>query len=45
MGQLIGCIIAVVAVAVFAVPTAVLGSGFVRAIQEAEQKEFTVEVG
>lgn len=45
LGQLIGCIIAVVAVAVFAVPTAVLGSGFVRAIQEAEQKEFTVEVG
>mmetsp|Transcript_9864 Transcript_9864/g.25093 ORF Transcript_9864/g.25093 Transcript_9864/m.25093 type:complete len:292 (+) Transcript_9864:173-1048(+) len=42
-GRFIAGFIAVVAVAIFAVPTAVLGSGFVKAVQQARQLEFTVE--
>lgn len=45
LGQFFACIIAVCAVAIFAVPTAVLGSGFVKAVQDAQGKEFTVDVG
>ena len=42
-GRFIAGFIAVVAVAIFAVPTAVLGSGFVKAVQRARQMEFTVD--
>uniref|UniRef100_A0A7R9VM28 Ion transport domain-containing protein n=1 Tax=Chlamydomonas euryale TaxID=1486919 RepID=A0A7R9VM28_9CHLO len=42
-GRIISGVIAVGAVAIFAVPTAVLGSGFVRAVQQAQQAQFTVD--
>ena len=45
MGQVIAGVIAVVAVAIFAVPSALLASSFVKAMQESTGKEFTVEVG
>lgn len=43
LGQFIASGIAVIAVAIFAVPTGVLGSGFVKAIQDAKGIEFTVD--
>lgn len=45
IGQVIAGGIAVVAVAIFAVPSALLASSFVKAMQESMGKEFTVEVG
>jgi len=42
-GQVIAGIIAVVAVAIFAVPTGVLGSGFIQAVQESTGRRFTVD--
>ena len=44
IGQVIAGFIAVVAVAIFAVPTGVLGSGFIQAVQESSGQRFTVEV-
>ncbi|KAI0561941.1 Ion transport protein [Gracilaria domingensis] len=44
-GQVIASGIAVVAVAIFAVPSALLASSFVKAMQESTGQEFTVEVG
>lgn len=41
-GRFISGIIAVLAVAIFAVPTAVIGSGFVQAVQKSKGLEFTV---
>jgi len=41
-GKYIAGMIAVIAVAIFAVPTAVIGSGFVQAIQKSRGLEFTV---
>ena len=40
--QLVASIMAVLAVALFAVPSAILGSGFVRALQDGVHQEFTV---
>jgi hypothetical protein len=42
-GRFISGFIAVGAVAIFAVPTAVLGSGFIKAVQQAHHMEFTVD--
>jgi len=42
-GQFFASILALTAVAIFGIPTAVLGSGFVRALQENQGKEFTVD--
>jgi voltage-gated potassium channel len=44
IGQVIAGSIAVVAVAIFAVPSAVLASGFIKALQGASGKEFTVDI-
>lgn len=44
-GQVIAGGIAVVAVAIFAVPSALLASSFVKAMQDSIGEEFTVEVG
>lgn len=44
MGQFIAGAIAVVAVAIFAVPSAVLASGFIKALQSASGREFTVDI-
>uniref|UniRef100_A0A7S1TCG5 Ion transport domain-containing protein n=1 Tax=Compsopogon caeruleus TaxID=31354 RepID=A0A7S1TCG5_9RHOD len=43
-GQVISSIIAVIAVAIFAIPTGVLGAGFVKAVERAQNREFTVEL-
>lgn len=43
MGQLISGSIAVIAVAIFAVPSAVLASGFIKALQTSTGHEFTVD--
>jgi len=45
VGQVIAGSIAVVAVAIFAVPSALLASSFVKAMQESTGREFTVDVG
>jgi len=42
-GQVIASCIAVVAVAIFAVPTGVLGAGFVKAVERSRGMEFTVD--
>ena len=42
-GKYIASVIAVIAVAIFAVPTAVIGSGFVKAVQESKGLQFTVD--
>lgn len=44
VGQVIAGVIAVVAVAIFAVPSALLASGFIKAVQESTGKEFTVDI-
>lgn len=44
-GQVIAGFIAVAAVAIFAIPSALLASSFVKAMQESMGREFTVEVG
>lgn len=43
-GQFIAGIIAIAAVAIFAVPSALLASGFIKAVQESTGREFTVEI-
>jgi voltage-gated potassium channel len=43
-GQVVAGFVAVVAVAIFAVPTSVLGAGFMKAVQQAQHREFTVDV-
>lgn len=43
-GQVVAGFIAIVAVAVFAVPTAVIGSGFVKAVQRASGQQFSVDM-
>jgi voltage-gated potassium channel len=43
LGQVIAGFVAVIAVAIFAVPTSILGSGFMKAVQQAQHREFTVE--
>eukprot|EP01104_Vermistella_antarctica_P006485 TRINITY_DN17186_c0_g1_i1.p1 TRINITY_DN17186_c0_g1~~TRINITY_DN17186_c0_g1_i1.p1 ORF type:complete len:343 (-),score=71.66 TRINITY_DN17186_c0_g1_i1:32-973(-) len=43
LGQFFACLLAVFAVAIFAVPTAVLGSGFVKALQDSQHRQFTVD--
>lgn len=45
VGQVIAGAIAVVAVAIFAVPSALLASSFVKAMQDSMGQEFTVDVG
>lgn len=45
IGQVIAGFMAVVAVAIFAVPSAIFASSFVKAVQEGMGREFTVEVG
>lgn len=44
-GQLVAGVIAVAAVAIFAIPSALLASSFVKAMQESTGREFTVDVG
>lgn len=44
-GQFVAGFIAVAAVAIFAIPSALLASSFVKAMQESTGREFTVEVG
>lgn len=44
-GQVIAGFIAVAAVAIFAIPSALLASSFIKAMQESMGREFTVEVG
>lgn len=44
-GQVIAGAIAVAAVAIFAIPSALLASSFVKAMQDSMGREFTVEVG
>lgn len=44
MGQVISGSIAIVAVAIFAVPSAVLASGFIKALQTSSGRDFTVEI-
>lgn len=43
-GQVVAGFIAIVAVAVCAVPTAVIGSGFVKAVQRASGQQFSVDM-
>ena len=38
-GRVVGAVIAVVAVALFAIPTGILGSGFVRALEKSTNDE------
>jgi len=42
-GQFFASVLALTAVAIFGIPTAVLGSGFVRALQENSGQDFTVD--
>ena len=44
-GQVVAGFIAVAAVAIFAIPSALLASSFVKAMQDSMGREFTVEVG
>lgn len=44
LGQIIAGFVAVVAVAIFAVPTSVLGAGFMSAVQDSTNREFTIPV-
>lgn len=44
-GQLVAGVIAVAAVAIFAIPSALLASSFVKAMQASTGRDFTVEVG
>ena len=44
LGQIIAGFVAVVAVAIFAVPTSVLGAGFTHAVQKSAHREFTIDV-
>lgn len=44
-GQVIAGFVAVVAVAIFAIPSALLASSFVKAMQHSTGREFTVDVG
>lgn len=44
-GQVIAGFVAVVAVAIFAIPSALLASSFVKAMQESTGRDFTVDVG
>jgi hypothetical protein len=44
LGQVVAGFVAVVAVAIFAVPTSVLGAGFTQAVQRSTHREFTVNV-
>eukprot|EP01013_Petalomonas_cantuscygni_P020259 TRINITY_DN3851_c0_g1_i1.p1 TRINITY_DN3851_c0_g1~~TRINITY_DN3851_c0_g1_i1.p1 ORF type:complete len:370 (+),score=62.61 TRINITY_DN3851_c0_g1_i1:187-1296(+) len=44
LGQVVAGCVAVFAVAIFAIPTGVLGSGFVRALQMSTGRQFTVDV-
>lgn len=44
IGQVIAGFVAVVAVAIFAVPTSVLGSGFIQAVQRSAHREFTIDM-
>lgn len=44
LGQAISGSIAVIAVAIFAVPSAVLASGFIKALQDTTGREFTVDI-
>lgn len=42
LGQVVAGFVAVIAVAIFAVPTSVLGSGFIQAVQQGTHREFTI---
>eukprot|EP00892_Ulva_mutabilis_P008640 jgi/Ulvmu1/6148/UM028_0004.1 len=44
IGQVIAGFVAIVAVAIFAVPTSVLGSGFMQAVQRSQNREWTIDV-
>jgi voltage-gated potassium channel len=44
LGSIVASFVAVVAVAIFAVPTAILGSGFVKAVEKAQGRELTMEI-
>jgi voltage-gated potassium channel len=43
VGQVVSCFIAIIAVAIFAVPTSILGSGFMQAVQKSQHRQFTVD--
>lgn len=43
-GQWVAGFVAVIAVAIFAVPTSVLGAGFMQAVQKAQHREFTIDM-
>ena len=43
LGQVVSCFIAIIAVAIFAVPTSILGSGFMQAVQKSQHRELTIE--
>lgn len=43
-GQFIASIIAIIAVAIFAIPTGVLGAGFIKAVEKAQNRQFTVDL-
>lgn len=43
-GQVIAGFIAIAAVAIFAVPSALLASGFIKAVQESTGRAFTVDI-
>lgn len=44
IGQVIAGFVAIVAVAIFAVPTSVLGAGFMQAVQRSQNREWTIDV-
>lgn len=44
LGQIVAGFVAVVAVAIFAVPTSVLGAGFTHAVQRSAHRSFTIPV-
>jgi hypothetical protein len=44
LGQIVAGFVAVVAVAIFAVPTSVLGAGFTQAVQQSAHRQFTIDV-
>jgi voltage-gated potassium channel len=44
LGSVVAAFVAVVAVAIFAIPTAILGGGFVKAVERAQGRQFTVDV-
>jgi voltage-gated potassium channel len=43
-GQIVAGFVAVVAVAIFAVPTSVLGAGFIKAVQQSQHRDFTIDM-